>query len=73
MIKSTNLFILALLLVIACSLNVREISSKMWKNGILQEEQCIMNPVQCPYSGGYSLPQCFTHPLEINKWAICVS
>ena len=49
------------------------ISSQIWKNGILQEEQCILNPVQCPYSGGYSLPQCFTHPISGNQWAVCVS
>ncbi len=34
-----------------------------------------MNHVQCPYSGGYSLPQCFTHPSPtgIDHWDICVS
>ena len=40
----------------------------------MKDEQCIYNPVQCPYTGGFSLPQCFTHPSGgLGQWDVCVS
>lgn len=71
-----KLFVLLAIISVVFSFNIAntELAFNKLQQHIARDEQCIYNPVQCPYTGGFSLPQCFTHPSGgLGQWDVCVS